>query len=70
MLLGLLNVMLLAGCSAAFLHAQAQPHGSDAKPTQPSAVGSGDYTVLSHPVFSKRSVRISRVEDFCDTTVR
>jgi hypothetical protein len=70
MLLGLLNVMLLAGCSAASLHAQAQLHGSDAMPTRLSAVGGGNYTVLSYPVFPKHSVRISRVEGFCDTTVR
>jgi hypothetical protein len=34
-----------------------------------SQVRSEDYTTLSHPAFPKHSVRMTRVEGFCDTTV-
>jgi hypothetical protein len=37
--------------------------------SQLSHVRSEEYTTLSHPAFPKHSVRVTRVEGFCDTTV-
>lgn len=33
-----------------------------------SALSIAEYSTFSHPSFPKHSVRIKRLEDFCDTT--
>ncbi|KAI0045227.1 serine carboxypeptidase [Auriscalpium vulgare] len=35
-----------------------------------SAVGPDAYTTLTHPLFTRHSVRIKQTTDFCDTTVK
>jgi hypothetical protein len=67
----ILATLLLSGLCVLAHNYTSSTAGNEAQlPLHLSNVHEADYRVLSHPAYPSHSVRIQRVQDFCDTSVR